>query len=172
MLGKRTMFLQLRTRQLISRVWTLLTCSRPSATPGSRSAMSMSPKARLCSRWARGFDGLHEHPSLCDIGVLITLYLWRCTTQWARWPRPSTRRCSCGWSPASTSSWTPSSPGSTSSGSWTSLALRSLMWVGNWQIQITDHLMNLPRALNLRKIDFIKNTNYNSFWNMSLKRHE
>ena len=49
--------------------------------------------------------------------------------QWALWPKPSMRRCSCGWSPASTSSWTPSSPGSTSSGSWTLLALRSLMWV-------------------------------------------
>ena len=68
-------------------------------------------------------------PSLFSIQKLNYHCSSRCTTQWVLWPKPSTRRCSCGWSPASTSSWTPSSPGSTSLESWTSLALRSLMWV-------------------------------------------
>ena len=70
----------------------------------------------------RHFTALYEPQE-----ILLSLSRW--PMQWALWPKPSTRRCSCGWSPASTSSWTPSSPGSTSSGSWTSLALRSLMWV-------------------------------------------
>lgn len=111
------------------RLWQFMSCSftrtnlrEPSPSPLLLlSGLGVQELVRLSGQ--AGWQSSSEQQNL----TVNSMLLCRSTTLLALWPNQSMRRCLCGWSSALTRCWTPSSPGSSSSGSWTLLALKSLM---------------------------------------------